>query len=271
MPTRDTTTFGEPCWADLMTSDPVRAREFYTKLFGWTATESGEEYGHYVTFRKGDADVAGMAAQMPDSTMPDAWSTYLAVTDADATTAAARAAGAQVIAEPMTIGTMGRMAFLLDPSGAAIGLWQAAEHTGFGVVGEDGTPVWHELNTLDWDAALPFYEKTFGWKPVTLSDTDEFRYSTIGRDGDMVAGIFDASRHLPPGMPSHWQLYFGAADVRATAARVTELGGSVVGEPWTAEFGTFARVTDPTGAMFVLGSLDEPQGEPKEQPAATPA
>lgn len=258
MPTRHETRTGEPCWADLMTSDPTRAREFYTRLFGWTASESGEEYGGYVTFRLGDADVAGMMGQGAASELPDAWTTYLSVTDADTTTAAAREAGAQVLAEPMTVGDMGRMSVLLDPSGAAVGLWQPINFTGFGVVGEAGTPVWHELNTTDYAAALGFYETVFGWKPVVLSDTDEFRYSTVGPDGEQVTGIFDASAHLPREVPSHWQLFLGVTDVKAAARQVDELGGTVLHDPWESEFGTFARVADPTGAVFVLGSVDRP-------------
>ncbi|TFC00153.1 VOC family protein [Cryobacterium mannosilyticum] len=267
MSARDATRFGEPCWADLMTSDPDGAREFYGRLFGWTAVRSAMEGSEYLTFRRGDADVAGMAVQMAGSPAEDAWSIYLAVEDVDATTRAARVAGGQVLAEPVTIGSMGRMAVVSDPTGAAVGLWQPLDFAGFGVTGEVGSPVWHELNTLDYPTAVAFYETVFGWKPVVLSDTDEFRYSTIGAEGAMVAGVFDASAHLPAGMPSHWQLYLGVADVPAAAALVSELGGTVLQEPWHSEFGTFARVSDRTGAMFVLGSVDQPDAT--DQPATT--
>ena len=261
MPTPDANRTGEPCWADLMTSDLPRAREFYTRLFGWTTSDSGSEYGNYVTFRKGDVDVAGMAAKEPGSHQPDAWTTYLAVTDADATVAAARTGGAEVLAEPMTVGTMGRMAILMDPTGASFGVWQADEFTGFGVFGETGSPVWHELNTRDYAAALDFYTRVFGWKPVVLSDTEDFRYSTIGAQDDMVTGVFDAAGHLPDDVPSHWQLYLGVPDVQAAAATVTQLGGKVIREPWASEFGTFALVNDPTGALFVLGSVEVPHAD----------
>lgn len=258
MPVRARTRLGEPCWAELVTSDPARAGEFYTRLFGWSETESGPEDGTSVTFRKGEARIAGMGTQLRGSTTPDAWTTYLAVADVDATTAAARAAGAQVLAEPENLGTMCRMAILMDPAGATIGLWQSLEHTGFGAVDEAGTPVWHELNTRDWDAARRFYEKVFDWKLKPLSDTEEFRYSTFGGADDMAGGIFDAKASLPPETPSHWQLYLGVPDVAAAAARVTELGGTVLWEPWDTEYGTFAQVTDPTGAMFMLSSVEQP-------------
>lgn len=270
MPTPDANRTGEPCWADLMTSDLPRAREFYTRLFGWTTSDSGSEYGNYITFRKGDVDVAGMTAREPGSHQPDAWTTYLAVTDADATVAAARTGGAEVLAEPMQVGTMGRMAILMDPTGAPFGVWQADEFTGFGVFGETGSPVWHELNTRDYTAALDFYTRVFGWKPVVLSDTEEFRYSTIGANDDMVTGVFDAAGHLPDDVPSHWQLYLGVPDVHAAAATVTQLGGKVIREPWASEFGTFALVNDPTGALFVLGSVELPHADegPADEPDA---
>ena len=263
MPSTDTFTPGEPCWVDLMSSDAERSTAFYTALFGWTATESGEEYGHYVTFWKGDAQVAGLTGQQPGSTFPDAWTTYLAVDDADATAAAARAAGAQVLLEPMTVGDQGRMAMILDPTGAAIGLWQSAEHAGFEVNNENGSPVWHELNTRDYDAALVFYRDVFGWNLTALSDAMEFRYSTFGAEGTMAGGVYDAHATLPDGVPSHWQLYLGVADVPAAAARVVELGGTVLREPWDSAFGVFAQVADPTGAVFQLGGVaSEPESAP---------
>jgi len=255
MPIRDATPVGEPCWADLWTRDLPRSERFYCELFGWTARSSGEEYGGYVTFMKDGRDVAGMTAQMPDVTGPDAWCTYLAVTDVDETAQVARTAGAQVIAEPMTVGELGRMAILEDPSGAMIGLWQPLGFVGFRVVDEPGAPVWHELVTRAWTPAVTFYENVFGWEPVPLSDTAEFRYSTIGQLGEMVAGLYDAENTLPEGVPSHWQVYLGVADVTDAAARVVELGGTVLREPWDSDFGSFAQVADPTGAMFLLGGV----------------
>ncbi|MFC5929153.1 VOC family protein [Cryobacterium melibiosiphilum] len=255
MPTPDAFTPGEPCWVDLMSSDVDRSKAFYSALFGWTATESGEEYGNYITFWKGDAQVAGLARQLPDSTFPDVWTTYLAVDDVDGAAASARAAGAQILMEPMTVGDQGRMAMILDPTGAAIGLWESAEHAGFEVNNEHGSPVWHELNTRDYDAALAFYRTVFGWNLTPLSDTMEFRYSTFGEEGTMVGGVYDAHATLPEGVPSHWQLYLGVADVPAAAARVVELGGRILREPWDSEFGVFAQVADPTGAMFQLGGV----------------
>lgn len=141
MPHRDSAPHGAPCWIDLASSDPARATEFYSQLFGWTAQQGGEEYGGYVTFLQGDNVVAGMMKNEPDSGYPDVWSTYLATDDAAATVEAARSAGSHIALEPVEVTTQGTMALLSDASGAMVGVWQPADHKGYTVMGEPGTPI----------------------------------------------------------------------------------------------------------------------------------
>jgi uncharacterized protein len=255
MPTRDSAPLGAPCWIDLLSSDPERAKDFYGQLFGWTAEQGGEELGHYVTFSKGDAVVAGMMKNQGDSGLPDAWSTYLASADAKATSEAAAASGGQVIVEPMDVMDLGTMAFLVDSGGAAIGIWQPGTHKGFAVVGEAGAPVWHELHTRDYSGTVSFYERVFDWKTAVLSDTDEFRYTQlVDADGTPLAGIMDATAYQPEGVPAAWQVYLGVEDVDATLATVDDLGGAVLEPAQDTPFGRLAKVADPTGAVFKVAS-----------------
>jgi predicted enzyme related to lactoylglutathione lyase len=58
--------------------------------------------------------------------MPSFWVVYFAVDDCDATVATARANGASVLAEPMDLPEVGRMAALTDPQGAAFSILQPA-------------------------------------------------------------------------------------------------------------------------------------------------
>ena len=53
---------------------------------------------------------------------PNAWLVYIATSDAADTAKKAKAAGGNVLGEPMTVGPQGTMAIIQDPSGAAIGV-----------------------------------------------------------------------------------------------------------------------------------------------------
>lgn len=252
MPTRESAPVGAPCWIDVQSSDVDRATAFYRDLFGWTHESSGEEYGGYVMFFAGGKPVAGMMAGQPDDPGVNMWTTYLAADDIDAVAQAVAGAGGQVMVEPMTVGEQGRMAVFVDASGGVVGAWQPAEHKGFGLIGENGAPAWFELVTKDYDAALPFYRDVFGWELATLSDSDEFRYSTGRFGGEDLAGIFDASKALPAEVPSHWQMFVQVDDTDAAVARVRELDGAVLSEPWDTEYGRMAQVADPNGARFMI-------------------
>src|SRR5580704_7035973 len=71
MPTRDTAPAGAPCWVDLLTSDPERSRDFYGQVFGWTATDPGEQFGGYFNFSKDGVLVAGGMPRQPGVEAPE--------------------------------------------------------------------------------------------------------------------------------------------------------------------------------------------------------
>lgn len=144
------------------------------------------------------------------------------------------------------------MAVVADPSDAVIGMWEPNVHRGFGLMDEPGAPAWFELHTLDYDAVIPFYESVFGWTIEVMSDSPGFRYSRLVVDGQPMAGIMDATGHMAPGVPSHWQVYFEVADLDAAAATIAELGGQVLMDPHDSPFGRLGAFADTTGAMFKL-------------------
>ena len=244
---------GAPCWIDLATTNIDTAVAFYGGLFGWTFDDTGAEFGHYnLAFLNGEP-VAGVMAKM-DEAMPDSWTAYLAVDDAEAAGAAITAAGGQVVVPAMTVGSRGTMLCAVDPAGAFVGAWQAGDFSGFTVAAEPGTPAWFETLSRDYPASVAFYQQAFGWQTTTMSDTDELRYTTLGKDETATAGIMDASGFLPEGVPSLWQCYLAVADTDAVVATVLELGGSVTQPASDTPYGRLAMVTDPTGGGFsVMG------------------
>ncbi|WP_431279809.1 VOC family protein [Leifsonia poae] len=242
---------GEPCWVDYASSDIDVTRDFYTNLFGWTTDVAPPEYGGYITFHSNGHPVAGMGSAM-EGMQANTWTTYLLVEDAAKTEREAVEADAEVYAPVMTVGDKGTMSVIADPGGAAVGLWQPDQFRGFEVVGEAGAPAWHELYARSYADQVDFYTKTFGWKTDVLGDTADFRYSTFGPEGMPVGGVYDADKVLPEAVPSHWTIYFGVDDADAACARVVELGGTVIRDPWDSEFGRFAQANDPLGGMFLI-------------------
>jgi len=149
--------------------------------------------------------------------------------------------------EPFDVMDAGRMAFVMDPSGAAVALWQANQHVGAGLVNEPGTVVWNELITSD-PKAVSFYEDVLGVTTNTV-DMGAGKYTMFQVAGKEVGGT------MPPmaeGVPNHWHVYFSVEDTDATAAKVKELGGTVVVEPFDTPIGKMAVVADPQGAVFSL-------------------
>ena len=252
MPQRETPVPGAPCWVDLFTHDQDKARAFYGELFGWTADDPNPDFGGYMNFVKDGAWIAGCMTNDGSSGQPDAWSIYLSSPDAEATVDAATKAGAQVIVPAMPVGDLGKMGVVIDPSGAAIGLWESGRHPGFRQYDEVNTPAWFELFTRDHAAAITFYENVFGWDVSFVGDTDEFRYSTLGKDENALAGVMDASQFLPEGVPPHWSVDFRVADADVALKEVERLGGSVVVPAEDTPYGRLATAADPTGAPFKL-------------------
>jgi len=114
----------------------------------------------------------------------------------------------------------------------------------------DGTPVWFELTTPDLHAALPFYERVVGWR-IAMSPAAEhggYRLASAP-DGEEVAGMMTGQGQAPGG----WSLSLAADDVDAMAARVVELGGSIVAGPMDIpHVGRFAAIADPQGVTINL-------------------
>jgi predicted enzyme related to lactoylglutathione lyase len=255
MPTRTSAALGAPTWIDLSTSDPEGARSFYGQLFGWTADAPNPEFGGYFMFNHAGAPVAGCmdsgAGGAPDAERTEAWSVYLASDDIEKTLAAVTAEGGTVVVPAMPVGGAGTMAYVTDPGGAGIGVWQPDEFIGFTTYAETGAPGWWELLTKEYAKAIPFYRDVFHWDTATMGDSDAFRY-TVQMVGELQsAGVMDASTWLG-GTPSHWSVYFAVDDADAALDRAVELGGSVQAPAQDTPYGRLATAADPTGAQFKL-------------------
>jgi uncharacterized protein len=260
LPTRDEAwPSGTPCWIDVMVTDPLAARVFYSGLFGWDIQDGPPEAGGYLMCMMNGRPVAAISPKPESNPFPNVWSTYLASDDVDATVAKARQAGSQAMMEPMDVMTAGRMAFAIDPTGAPYGVWQAGDHLGVGIYNEPGTLVWNELMTRDYEGAKAFYASVFGY---TYDEIGEgFSYSTVKRSGDaeVVAGVGELDTGTPADVPASWVTYFMVEDTDASVAKAVGLGAKIVRQPIDTPFGRMASLIGTQDETFSLIQAPQPE------------
>ena len=123
---------GTGAWADLNTSDPVRASQFYEALFHWKivagksmAPAGPSDYGHIMN---GDEFIGGIppVSSLPTGTPPH-WLIYFAVPDCEAIAAKAQSAGGAILMPPMTMAKVRKFAVLADPQRAAFAVVEPGE------------------------------------------------------------------------------------------------------------------------------------------------
>lgn len=255
---------GTFCWVELSTTDPAAAKSFYGDLFGWSAEDSEvPDGGIYTTLTLGGERV-GALQQKPEQqeALPPYWFNYISVASADDAAAAAKDAGGSVHMDPFDVMDAGRMTVVMDPTGAAFGVWEPKEHFGASLVNAPGAVSWNELATNDPAAAQEFYSAVFGWGFETVdTGPDGVAYWTITHEG-AAAGQNGGLRELTEpeqGVPPHWAAYFGVESTDDSLAKAEELGGRMVVPAMDVPAGRFAGVADPQGAIFLLfqGDFDD--------------
>jgi predicted enzyme related to lactoylglutathione lyase len=243
---------GLPCWYELATPDLTAAAAFYGQTLGWTVADSGTPGMQYHIASMGKATVAGMMQAEPGQ--PQAWGIYFAVDSADATAAKATSLGAKLIVPPADIPGTGRFAVLIDPQGAAFSILQPLpmqtppEAAAFDQ-SRPGHGAWHELITPNPTAALTFYGDLFGWtESAQVPMGPDMTYHLIARAGKDIGGTCAL-----PGASPHWKPYFGVPSVKASAALVTQAGGTVIHGPDEVPGGAFTlQIKDAQGIPLAL-------------------
>jgi predicted enzyme related to lactoylglutathione lyase len=209
----------------------------------------------YRVFSIGGKTVCGasqMAPGMLEQGVPSAWYAYIVVDDVDAALARAIELGATLAMPATPVGTTGRFAAIVDPTGAAVFLWHNTAPDPNLAYGEPGTLSWCDLTTRDPEKAADFYSKLVGWE-VRQLEGGGMPYWQVMVDGQGQGGIMPMPDMVPPEVPAYWLDYFATTDIDASVARAKALGGTAVVEPpkvgamlW------FAVVEDPGGATFAL-------------------
>lgn len=245
---------GKMVWYDLITEDLAASKSFYQGMFGWSFEPStGTRGEEYLLARSGDVLVAGLLEYKApdDDNNYSRWLPYVSVDDVDAAVDRATSAGARIVASSRNV-SVGRVAAIVDPQGAVIGLARSS----FGdpddttTASAPGRPIWTELLADDPEVAATFYRTLAGYD-LEMTQRRGGEYIFLSNNGVSRAGILKN-----PGDDDYmpvWLTTFGVADPGAAAAKAESLGGKII-LPASPELrdGTMALVTDPSGAIFVL-------------------
>jgi hypothetical protein len=240
-------------WYELMTTDVVAARTFYTQVVGWKADDSSTPDLVY-TMLSAEKALTGGLMELPEEGRrmgaTPRWMGYVVLSDVDATTDRLRRLGGAVYVAP-TNSNIGRIAVVADPQNAMFGLidrlqpdQQAPELHKAGQVG------WHELLAADWTKAFAFYRELFDWQKADAEPGSTDAYQLFSAGGRTIGGML-TKRAVEP-VP-YWLYYFNVGDLDAALERVTRAGGKIFEGPIEVPGGEWiVRCIDPQGATFAL-------------------
>jgi predicted enzyme related to lactoylglutathione lyase len=109
---------------ELATTDVGKAKAFYGHLFDWTLHDEEMGGGHSYTMIRVGEGTGGGIMQHPMPGAPSAWLAYVLVDDIVAATAKAKSLGATILRDVTPVADYGSLSIIVDPTGAALGLWQ---------------------------------------------------------------------------------------------------------------------------------------------------
>ena len=259
---------GVPCWTVALQADPRRGADFYGALFGWEMSGSQREGEQAVLIARLRGREVAAIAPLPDvePAVAPVWMTHVRVDSAEATATRAQAAGGRLVAGPMGMPPDGRVAVIADPAGAVLCVSEAETRRGAQIVNEPGAWSMSALQTDDADGAAAFYGSVFDWRTEPFGPPDA-NLALCRLDGfvggepqqpvprDVVAVMTPPTDAVGS---AHWSVDFWVEAADATAGLATELGGSVVVDPYDAPPFRQAVLADPDGATFSISQLVTP-------------
>ncbi len=246
---------GKFVWADLVTTNPRAAVDFYTKLFGWTAIKVGHGPEAYTLLYNNGHPVGGVAyrAAEPESkaTKGARWVGSISVVDINQALAAVVAAGGETLLAPRKVAGRGWQAVMADADGSVFGLLvsEAGDAPKGKVAKSDWA--WVQLVARKPAEAAAFYEKALGYvvtEDKRTARTDDF---LLSHDGVAYAGLTALPAESTAG--GGWLGYVRVAQVQATVNAATALGAHILVAPQEAPGGIqVAIITDPLGGAIGL-------------------
>lgn len=252
-------TTGSFYWIDFATPNPEKMKIFYQRVFNWQYSDNPMPDGSvYIMISAADGGSVGGLFRMPEemrkAQVPPHINNYIAVESMDKVVENAKNLGATIKAEPFDVFDYGRMAVLIDPTGATFSLWQTKSTDDEEIMAKretHGMFCWQELMTTNVDQAANFYKKLFGWNLQKL-DAKSMKYTVIKNQKTDIGGMTMLMPEMKD-LPSHWSTYFTTTNLDETVRIIKDNGGNIMTGPQDIpETGKFAICQAPDGTVFCL-------------------
>lgn len=256
---------GDFCWAELYANNIDKSLQFYTDLFNWNieSLPVGQDIS-YKLIKINDNAVAGgirINEAMKKGGVPPHWNSFVLVEDIHESVALAKKLGGAIMRDAFDIPNKGKMAVIVDPTGASFSLWeplmsdkdnqQSVSKSTSGNIG------WNELITNDLDRANQFYCDLFKWTPKRKEFLPNETYITFMNKESPVAGMLKPVTHRNNPGP-RWSLYFTTNDLDDCINKAKKLGGHLCYDPVSfPDIGRFTTIRDPDGVFFSVIQFDK--------------
>lgn len=245
---------GRVVWRDLFTPDRPEAMAFYARVAGWRYHTEHARDGAWgggardfvLALHQGEAG-AGFV-ETPEG-LDDGWIPHVEVKDVDAAAATGARCGGTVVKPPFEVPGVGRNCLLKDPAGASVGV-ALSRHAFPAPTRQFGVERY-----LSADPALlaGFYAPVLGWAVSDESDT----VTATTASGEAAARHQLA--HAPLQGRARWLPCVYVADIDASIAQATALGGDILHDAAAADATRGVVLRDPQGAWVCL-SCAPPHG-----------
>lgn len=256
--TTTTTEAGQLGLVHLRVGDADQASAFFGSLFGWV-TERRPYRGHTWHYA---VNTGVTVVLIDDPEMPDV-RLCVKVDDMTGMDAALRRAGGQVA--EAEIGDDGTgWARATDNQGIGLTVYRSARDYPHADVAAATGSLSFAMLVCERAAAVAFYGQLFGW-PFERVHADSYYSDTVPHVGVLDIAVRDWARGqgMDPetvgagGDQPHVNVYVEVADLDAALAKLTELGGRLVGDP--APMGPYvaAECLDDQGTRFGIVALTD--------------
>ena len=182
-------------WNELLTTDEAAAAKFYGAVFGWKPEDFPHAGTKYTLFQNGGQTVGGMMKR-PNEQCPPNWMGYVTVANADETARKISEAGGKLLLEPFDVPTVGRIAVLQDPQGAALGIFQPLKNA---APCAKNRIVWCDIPVSNLDRAVRFYSAVLG-APVSKHEEHGMTFALLPHKENEVGGCLVPDGGMTEGM-----------------------------------------------------------------------